>query len=252
MEPAHEADARAGDREQPQLHGEHQDQHEPDPEGGETEPNGRERADDRVGPAPTVARRGDRQRHREQHAEHDAVGDQEGGGGDAGGDQVAHGDAVDDRMAELALEEAAQVEDVLHPDRPVETVVGADALHHLGRRAEADERADRIPRQRLEQQERHEADAEEHEHQLQRTPQDEAVPAHPPPGHRFAGVGRPRGTRVTRRPAARVARPAGARPRCPCRREAAAGRRRVGRSASTRWAVRPRPARHRWTRWAAR
>ena len=178
MEMIEEPLAIARHREQPELHAEDDDQHDPQPEGREAEPGGRQDAEQMVRQAAAPAGREDGERHGQHQRQQDAETQQLDGGHDPLGDHAADRNLVDHRGAEIAAAEIHQEVEVLQDQRLVEPELGADARHRLRRRLAAEQRPDRLPGQRMDQHEGDQADPQQHRQQLQRPIEHEAEAVH--------------------------------------------------------------------------
>ena len=136
------------------------------PEGRHRHPGKRDHADDLIGPAVAMDggqgaerhARGQRHRHR-----HDRKLD---GSGEVLAQIGGDGPQGLLRLAQIALRQAREVEDVLLGQRPVEPVAGAERRDDLGigGGALAQVRGDRVARYHLRQCERHQSDPEAEEH----------------------------------------------------------------------------------------
>ena len=101
---ADEPAAVAADRERaPEVQPEDEQQHDPDPEGREAEPDQRHRTDEVVGDAVAVRRGDRRQRHRDQHRQQRPEADQPERHRQPLQHEVPGGDAVEERVAEVAV-----------------------------------------------------------------------------------------------------------------------------------------------------
>ena len=111
----------------------------PSQNGGKPIPSMRDDAHRVVGDAgPAIPRRDRGQRYRDQERQDDAGQHQRQRRLDAGADERQDIDLVQDRAAQLALREVLQEVEVLHPERLVEAVLGADVRDRGRRRAGAE------------------------------------------------------------------------------------------------------------------
>ena len=119
-----------------------------------------------------LAARGERrQRDGDQHREHRAVGEQPERHRRALDDQLAHGHAVEQRVAEVAVREPLEEQPVLLGQRAVEAPLVVQLRDQLRRRAGAEHRDRRVAREEAHEQERHHRHADRDRHELRQPPQ---------------------------------------------------------------------------------
>ena len=156
-----------GHREQAPFHAEQQDQHQPQPERRHAQADRGEHADQLVRPTALLARRNRCQWHRYQQSEHHAAQHQHQRRLDPGDDQFQGVDLVQQRLAEVALEQVFQEVKVLQPQGLVEAELGADLQQRIRRAARTQQGTRRVARNRAHQHEGDQADAQQHRQQLQ-------------------------------------------------------------------------------------
>src|SRR5438093_2020130 len=163
-------------RQPPQPHGEHEDQHEAEPEAGNRQPEERDALGDVVPPGVHLHRRDD------------SGGDADEQRDERGGDperqrvgqplevELADWQPIVERLAELALERVLHEGRVLHGPRAVQAPLVADPVEVLGARARLRHQRERIAGEADDDKDRRAQD-EERDEAVQHAPEDE--PRHP-------------------------------------------------------------------------
>ena len=165
-------------RETGEPQAEQDDQHQPEPEGGQAEDADAEDSHGLIGPAPPVAGRGNRQAEGQEDREHQPIGQEEERRRQPLEDDIEDRGAKGQRLAEIGAQQVHHVIAVLHQQRLIEAVAGTHGRDRFQGRAGSQHDAHGIPRRQLGQDERHQADAEQDQDELQGAPQHEGISIH--------------------------------------------------------------------------
>jgi hypothetical protein len=169
----------AADRERPaRVQREREQEHDPDPELREAEPDERHGPDHVVGHPVRSRRRDGRERHRDQDREQRPQGDQPQRDRHAVDDELPRGDAVEERRAEIAVEEPDEEALVLHRQRVVEPPLLVEDGDARRRRAVSEHRPRRVAGDEVDQEEHEDRHAERDRDHLQQAPHDVLREAH--------------------------------------------------------------------------